>query len=245
MRRIFAFIAVAIVVLRLPLDGQIQLTPITFDNFQPLSFGNAARIAQFSAASTITGNSPSVSGNNVLGVVVVLNDIKAFSGVTWNGVSMTACAGASASGASFVLGIYYLVNPAAGVSTVTASVTGGNFNSGFAGVYYIPNVNPVNPVDNCSTATGTAATTFTGTATVNAPNEMVIADTVQTGNTSGLSAGSGSTQATSGTSGGANFAWNTTYRVLGAASGSTSMIVNSGSSNPWAQSLIVLRSFGR
>lgn len=243
MRHIFA--SLLLVGLCLPVGGQIQLASVVFDNVQQIALGGAVRIAKFTSGTSVTGNSPSVSGNNVLGVVTVDVDLNTPTGVTWGaGNNMTACTGSAMSGSGYGKAIYYILNPTAGVSTIT--ITNSNtFNVLFAAVYFLNNANQVNPIDNCSNVLGASSSSDASTATVNAPNEFVIADNFQSVSGATISAGSGSTQPSGVNGNNSQFSWNTTYQIPTLLTGSITMNVSSTASATWRRNFLVARSFGR
>lgn len=133
------------------------------------------RLDNFGGSTTvITGNSPNVSGADTFGYVnVIAIGTPSVSSVTWNGVAMTLVPSSSLNASAGLVVSYYVVNPPAGVSTVT--VNGSWSTRAFANVNYATGVKQSAPIDGNAVTNSTASgTSLTTTKTTTSNNEYLI-----------------------------------------------------------------------
>lgn len=212
----------------------------------PIAFGNSTRVASFSNVNTMSGNGPSVSGTNVLAVVHV--GVNAGGGtppsitsVTWGGVTMTEALGAAKAGTSgsfFGVQTFYLVAPAAGVSTVAVNCNV-NWNSCFASCDYFTGVDTSNPINGQASAANSIGTTESSTAVSSYGAAFVTDNTQQLGGSQTLTATSPSVRTQNGNS--AVQSWGAGYQGPRPA-GSTTMAWGGGNGSfSWIWGAIVIQ----
>lgn len=140
-----------------------------------LAFGASARGASFSSTNTLSWTSPTVSGTNTLGLVLIVQDgPNPIGTVTWNGVSCTEVTSAKDTATSRITQIFYIVAPAAGATTVAITTSSGNWaNGAFAVAVYLTGADQSTPVDNGAVGAGITSNSISDT--VNATNSGEIA----------------------------------------------------------------------
>lgn len=182
-----------------------------------IQYGGSTRAADFGSGNSNTTSSPSVSGANTLGVVALF--YRTAGGVfltqnpTWNGVAMTDAPAATTFNGTIRVGIFYIVNPPAGVSNVAIN-TGSNWGAMFANIAYFTGVNQSNPFDASGESTSGSATTFSGTTQASGANNLVIETAVVIANNT-PSPTSPSSQLQSGANG--TEGWSSAYQIAAAA----------------------------
>lgn len=99
------------------------------------------------------------SGSNRLLVVWVsyYDSLDTPTGVTYNGVAMTAIPSSTAANGDYKIAGYYLINPATGTNNVVISFTGSMFDIG-AGSVSFTDAHQTTPLGTAVTATGTSTT---------------------------------------------------------------------------------------
>lgn len=99
------------------------------------------------------------SGSNRLLVVWVsyYDSFDTPTGVTYNGVAMTAIPSSTAANGDYKIAGYYLINPATGTNNVVISFTGSMFDIG-AGSVSFTDAHQTTPLGTAVTATGTSTT---------------------------------------------------------------------------------------
>lgn len=207
-----------------------------------LTLGTGNRGASFSTTNSLTFSSPTVSGNNVLGMVLIgyfYSSAPTISGVTWNGVNMTLVPGATNTNLGTAVAIYYIVNPASGSTNVVVSASSGDWTGLFAEAIFWTGANEQSPIDSSTTNTGAAASTFSGSLTTNHGNEYVVDTVVQT--VSGVPNTTGSTTFIKNGNNG-NQDWGCGYHGNNAAAGSVAMTWSSTLSGRWLEGSVSIRS---
>lgn len=145
--------------------------------FAAIAFGASTRGDNFgdSSATTVTWDSPSVSGTNLLAVVgvIIRGSGMSVSSVTWDGVGMTLAPNSSITANGYLIVWYYLANPSTGVSTVV--INGSNFTSAFGDAAYYTDVDQTNPIGDANTSSNTSTNGITGNFTLS-NDDMYIHD---------------------------------------------------------------------
>lgn len=204
-----------------------------------IAFGASTRGDESSGAATsLTFDSPSVSGSNTLAVVILTTrGAQPVSGVTWNSVSMTENVASYNNNGGTQQHVFYLVAPAAGVTSVVISASAA-WGGIFADASYYTGVNQSTPVDTGGAGTGASSTTYAPTATTNNANEYVIAQASLPNACSIPAADSPAVSSQSGCDG--TFSWRSAYMSVASASTPTfSWTV--GTANTWSWNWISIR----
>lgn len=134
--------------------------------------------------------SHTTSGSNrvlVVGFVIYAGGSFTVTGITYNGVAMTAIPSSAITG-TYAVGLYGLIAPASGANTVSISVSG-NVEIGF-GAMSFTGADQTTPFGTANTATGTSTTP---SVTVSSASGEIVVDTGQIFHSGTLSVGGGQT----------------------------------------------------
>lgn len=113
---------------------------------------SSSGVGPFTFSHTVTGS------ETVLLVGIALYDSNdVVSGVTYNGVAMTAVPSSTVSNGQYTTTLYYLVAPASGANNVSVSVTGTVFEIGIGSIS-LTGADQATPLGTANTATGNSTT---------------------------------------------------------------------------------------
>jgi hypothetical protein len=194
------------------------------------------------SASPSTWDSPSVSGSNTLAVVMtycsVLGGGVGVTGVTWNGVAMTEIAAANFDNGGQHLQAWYLIAPAAGVTSVV--VTGAwDSDDMFADASCWTDANQTSPVDGGNTGSSAAAASVSYNALTSGDNEVVINQMLVTPMPTTMTADAPSTSLQAGSDG--NVRWRCAYQTVASASSPAQAWTATGGTPAWRWNWISIK----